>query len=114
MYQINEFQCAMCGNCCRGEGYVRLRPDDITRMAEHLEISEAEFIETYTRAPGIPAHADAGDLWLKDKPGPEQECILLENNLCRVHPVKPPACVGFPLTWRTPDVMDYCEGMRRQ
>lgn len=112
-YEIEEFRCAMCGNCCRGEGYVRLRPEDVTAMAAHLGLSEEEFCAEYTRPAGIAAHAAAGDIWLKDKPGPEQECIMLENNLCRVHPVKPPACVGFPLKWRTPDVMDYCEGLKR-
>ena len=113
-YIITEFQCMMCGNCCRGEGYVRLRPHDITRIATYLEISETEFIETYTRLPEIPTHLAAGDLWLKDKPGPDQECIMLENNRCRIHPVKPQACQDFPLKWHTPDIMDYCEGMRHQ
>lgn len=113
MYEIKEFQCAMCGNCCRGEGYVRLSPENISAMANHLGISREEFIDQYTRPPGIAAHAANGDLWLKDKPGPDQECIMLDNNRCRVHPVKPQACIDFPLKWRTPDVMDYCEGMRR-
>lgn len=110
---ITEFACAHCGNCCRGDGYVRVTPDDIRRMAGHLNISVQDFIKTYTRIPEIREQADAGDLWLHDKPGPEQECILLENNLCRVHPDKPAQCIGFPLKWRTPDIMDYCEGMKR-
>jgi Fe-S-cluster containining protein len=32
--------------------------------------------------------------------------------LCRIHPVKPERCRTFPLTWRTPDIMDYCVGMQ--
>lgn len=102
----------MCGNCCRGDGYVRVTPEDVRRMAECLEMSDKEFITRYTRAPEIKQQLDCGDLWLLDKPGPEQECIMLENNLCRVHKAKPTQCVGFPMKWRTPDIMDYCEGMK--
>ena len=102
----------MCGNCCRGEGYVRVSPDDITRMSALLNITASHFIATYTRAPEIPAHADVGDLWLLDRPGPELDCIFVENNQCQVHAAKPTQCVGFPMKWRTPDVMDYCVGMQ--
>lgn len=112
-YQINPFACAMCGNCCRGEGYVRISPEEGRRIAEHLGLSHEDFLARYTREPEIRSHAEAGDLWLIDKPGPEQECIFLENNLCAVNPVKPVQCIGFPLKWRTPDVMDYCVGMQR-
>lgn len=112
-YQLEEFACARCGNCCRGDGYVRVTPDDLSRMADHLGMTVEDFIRQYTRTPEEATHAAAGDLWLLDKPGPEQECIMLENNLCRVHRAKPVQCVGFPLKWRTPDVMDYCEGMKR-
>lgn len=112
-YEIEEFACARCGNCCRGDGYVRCTPADIDAMAGHLQISRDEFISRYTRTPEIAEQARCGDLWLLDKPGPEQECIMLEGNLCRVHLAKPRQCVGFPMKWRTPDIMDYCEGMKR-
>lgn len=82
-------------------------------MAAHLQIGTREFITRYTEVPEIQEQADAGDLWLQDKPGPEGECILLHENLCGVHPHKPVQCVGFPMKWRTPDFMDYCEGMQK-
>ena len=112
-YEIQEFACARCGNCCRGEGYVRVTTEDVARMADELGITSDEFVTRYTRQPEITEQAIAGDLWLLDKPGPEQECIMLEGNLCRVHKSKPVQCIGFPMKWRTPDIMDYCEGMRR-
>lgn len=112
-YQVDEFRCAMCGNCCRGDGYVRCTPDDISRMAAHLGMTPDKFTEEFTRTPEIADQAACGDLWLLDRSGPEQECIMLEGNACRVHAAKPVQCVGFPLKWRTPDVMDYCEGMKR-
>jgi Fe-S-cluster containining protein len=29
-----------------------------------------------------------------------------------IHPVKPLKCRTFPLAWRTPDVCEYCVGMK--
>jgi uncharacterized protein len=112
-YQLSEFRCALCGNCCRGDGYVRISPTELARIAEHLQLPKADFVEQFTRAPEIVEHSEVGDLWLIDKPGPEQECIFLENNRCAINAVKPSQCIGFPLKWRTPDIMEYCEGMRR-
>jgi Fe-S-cluster containining protein len=112
-YQVQEFACAMCGNCCRGEGYVRVTPQDVDAMAALLGLSVDAFRTQYTREPEIAEHAAVGDLWLTDKPGPEMECVFLKGNRCRVHEAKPVQCIGFPLKWRTPDVMDYCLGMQR-
>ena len=112
-YVVEPFVCMMCGNCCRGDGYVRVGPAEAERIAAYLGLSPDEFRARYAPEPEVPAQAAAGDLWLTEKPGPERDCIFLEENLCRVNPVKPDQCVGFPMSWRTPDVMDYCEGMRR-
>lgn len=103
----------MCGNCCRGEGFVRIKADEAPRIAEFLGLSLDEFLRRYTRTPEIKSQARAGDLWFVDKPGLEQDCIFLENNLCTINPVKPQQCIGFPLKWRTSDIMDYCVGMQR-
>ena len=103
----------MCANCCRGPGFVRLQADEIDRIAAFLHISRDEFLRRFTRTPEIKEHAARGDLWLLDKPGPAQECIFLADNRCSIHDAKPDHCVGFPTRWRTPDVMDYCEGMRK-
>lgn len=110
--EYTPFTCAMCGNCCRGEGYVRITRAEAAAIAEHLEIPVDEFAARYTRQPETADQREAGDLWLLDKPGPEQECIFLENNRCRIHEVKPGQCIGFPLRWRTPDVLEYCVGMQ--
>jgi Fe-S-cluster containining protein len=76
-------------------------------------MDEDTFKAVYTRRPEIASQAENGDTWLIDKPGPELECIFLENNRCRIHAVKPSQCIGFPMKWRTPDILDYCEGMRQ-
>ncbi len=113
-YRIASFQCAMCGNCCRGEGYVRIRPDDARRIARHLGLELAEFHARYCREAEMKSHREAGDVWLVDKGGPDLDCIFLEGNLCSVNDVKPEQCLGFPTKWRTPDIMDYCVGMQRE
>lgn len=109
--EITVFRCALCGNCCRGEGYVRITAEEGEKIAGHLNVSLSEFAARYTRIPEVSEQCDAGEVWLKDKPGPEQECIFLENNRCAIHEVKPTQCIGFPTKWRTPDIMDYCVGM---
>jgi uncharacterized protein len=100
----------MCGNCCRGEGFVRVTPAEIARIAGFLDVDPDEFRRAYTREPEIAEHSAAGDLWLTEKHG--LDCVFLEGNLCAINPVKPAQCHGFPLKWRTPDVMDYCVGMQ--
>jgi Fe-S-cluster containining protein len=108
-----SFVCAMCGNCCRGEGYVRISPAEVEKIANYLGIGRAEFLREYTRVPEIEEQRLTSDVWLKDQPGPEQACIFLRENRCAIHEVKPIQCIGFPLRWRTPDVLEYCEGMRQ-
>ncbi len=83
------------------------------RIAAHLDLVREDFLASYTREPEIKDQSAVGVRWLIDKSGPEQECIFLENNRCIINDVKPTQCIGFPTKWRTPDIMDYCEGMRR-
>lgn len=109
---LEPFECACCGNCCRGEGYVVLSPAQVASAAACLGVSVADFLAVYTRPPEIAAHAERGDVWLRDMPGPGKECIMLENGLCRIHAAKPEMCRRFPLSWRTRDIMDYCRGMQ--
>lgn len=107
------FACAMCGNCCRIDGFVRVTPEECGQIAAFLGIALPDFLALYTRAPEIAAHATAGDFWLTDSKGPGRECVFLRGNLCVVNEVKPASCRGFPITWRTATFMEYCEGMRR-
>lgn len=111
-YEIKEFQCAMCGNCCRGEGYVRILASEVDGIAEYLGITRDEFLRNYTRVPDDREQAQLGDVWLMDRPGPLKECIFLEGNLCRINAAKPIQCIGFPMKWRTPDIVEYCVGMQ--
>ena len=111
---IKEFRCLKCGNCCRGEGYVRITSAEVAAIACHLGMTIEAFVARYAQAPWIPEHAQAGDFWLVDKAGADPECVFLEQNRCLIEPVKPRHCRDFPMRWRTPNVHDYCVGMRSQ
>lgn len=113
-YTVSEFVCARCGNCCRGEGIVRATLAECRTIAAFLQMELDEFLARYTREPEDEEDRRCGVRWFVDKPGPDRECVFLENNLCRIHPVKPQRCRTFPLAWRTPDILEYCVGMQRE
>lgn len=104
-YQIEGFVCQRCGNCCRGEGFVRITSAEAQNIAFFLNLSLDEFYQNYT----VKVHDSS---WLRDKPN--KDCIFLENNLCRIHPVKPQQCRDFPLKWRPAEIFNYCRGMQMQ
>lgn len=111
-HEASEFVCARCGNCCRGDGYVRITPEEAAKVAEFLGLNLEAFLADYTRTPEIEKHAQAGDYWLIDRFEPEQACVFLEANGCLIQPVKPVHCQGFPLRWRTPNAQAYCKGLQ--
>lgn len=106
-YEVEPFQCHRCGNCCRGDGYVVMTPDDVTRAAAHLGRSEAEFLAEFCRT------QPDGSVHLLDRSDALRSCVFLtDDNLCRVHAAKPTQCEGFPMKWRPSNVLEICAGMR--
>ena len=106
-YPVSEFECHRCGNCCRGDGFVAVTPEDATRIAAHLELSEAAFEATYAR------RTEDGALRLVDQGDALRSCVFLQaDNTCKVHAVKPAQCRGFPMAWRPPDALEICAGLR--
>ena len=86
------FKCQLCGDCCRGEGGIFIRPEDADGPAEILGLSPEEFIRAYTE----PRH---GLLSLKiDQDG---FCLLhdREKHTCRIHQAKPRMCRDWPFFW---------------
>ena len=98
-----HYECTRCGNCCRWEGIVRLQEDEIDRISEFLGMTPQTFVEAYTRL----APHRRGLALIDNEKG---HCIMLtEDGLCRIHPVKPEQCRGFPNVWRTPDWRKHCQ-----
>ena len=96
-----RYACQCCGACCRWPGDVRIEPDEIAPIARFLDLSEEDFIQCYTRL-----RSNRRGLSLMEKEN--HECIMLEGNTCRIHPVKPEQCRGFPSKWNFPGWRQVC------
>ncbi|MGA0845504.1 MAG: YkgJ family cysteine cluster protein [Luteolibacter sp.] len=98
------YQCQRCTNCCKWPGDVRIEADEIEKIAEFLGLDESEFIARFTRL-----RSNRQGLSLIEKEN--HECVMLEGNSCRIHPVKPAQCAGFPNKWNFPGWRQVCEAV---
>ncbi len=99
-----NFECRRCNECCRKPGYVYLKEGEAERIAKYLKLPLYDFTDQYCEV------IDRRRLVLKKS---ENEiCVMLENEGCKVHPVKPDQCREFPYRWHTPASWDYCVGLR--
>ena len=96
------YQCQRCGNCCRWPGEVVVSDDEITAIADFLEMPLDSFVERYTKL-----RENRQGLTLIEKPN--DECIFLDGIDCTINAVKPDQCRGFPNTWNFPGWRQVCE-----
>jgi Fe-S-cluster containining protein len=99
-----HYVCQRCTACCKWPGDVRLERDEIATIAAYLDLTEREFIDRFTRL-----RTNRQGLSLIEKPS--HECIMLEGDSCRIHPVKPEQCRGFPNKWNFPGWQQVCEAI---
>jgi uncharacterized protein len=99
-----RYACQRCTNCCRWPGFVKLTDSDITAIAAFLQIPEHDFIQRLTRL-----RPNRDGLALIDHP--DGSCIFLEGRDCRIQPVKPAQCRGFPNDWNFPGWREVCEAI---
>ena len=90
-----QFGCNGCGRCCLHRDDIILSPEDIHRICGYLNRTPAEFIDQYT-VNHVGAYSHLPVLVLKSLP-PDGRCPFLRTKKCAIHPVKPAACVAFPL-----------------
>jgi len=83
---------------------VKLTDADITAVAAFLGIEERGFIQEFTRL-----RPSRDGLALTDQP--DGACIFLDGRDCRIQPVKPAQCGGFPNTWNFPGWREVCEAV---
>lgn len=100
---FKKFKCRQCGECCKGDGVVKVTDGDIANISGFLKISKEEFLSKYTR------HGFFEEIWLKDKTN--MECIFLNGNICEINCVKPLQCINFPYSWQNSDTQSACPAM---
>ena len=81
-----EFSCSGCGDCCRGEGYVWVSPEEIEALTDFLGIEIAEMSKRYLRSFGP-------ETSLTEKAN--YDCIFWEGH-CTVYAARPGQCRTFP------------------
>lgn len=86
---FGEMDCLTCANCCKTTSPI-FRDKDIERIAKHLSVRPAVFVQQYL-------HIDEdGDYVLNVSPCP----FLGADNRCSIYEVRPKACREYPHTDR--------------
>ncbi len=101
------YECQRCTACCRWPGEVKVSDEEIRQLADFKGMTEAEFIQAYTRI-----RQDRQGLALIEKEN--RECIFLEGAECTVQPVKPQQCRDFPNIWSSPGFWKLCQSIPRE
>ena len=92
--------CYLCGECCRAYS-VEITPSDITRLSDHLKMSEQDFREKHLDPNRFSWNRGNGILKKKLIEGePQESCHLMEKRddgyyYCTVHQVKPEVCRNY-------------------
>jgi Fe-S-cluster containining protein len=100
-----RYLCQRCGNCCRWPGDVIVTETEVDAISTFLGMESVDFVQKFTRLSANRKH-----LSLVEKE--DAACIFLEGeNVCRIQPVKPGQCSGFPNTWRFEGWREVCEAV---
>ena len=99
-----RYVCQRCTACCRWPGDVRVEPDELASIARFLGLSDDDFIRRFTRL-----RTNRQGLSLSERDN--HECIMLDGDACRIHPVKPAQCDGFPNKWNFPGWRHLCRAV---
>lgn len=102
-----RFTCQQCHRCCRASqpGWVYARPQEIRRIAKHLELSPETFRRRYLR------RDPSGETVLQvSKNG---DCIFWKDG-CSIYAVRPRQCRTFPFWSENLDEPQSWEELTRQ
>ena len=104
---MKNFTCQCCGQCCKWEGFVIAKEDEMAAAAKLLGITLDEFIQKYTKL-----SQDRQSLIFTDRA--DGACVFLdENNRCKIYEARPWQCRTFPHEWDVPpDMQKLCPGHR--
>lgn len=80
--------CTRCANCCKTMT-VKLEQSDVDRIARHLDMTSAKFVEKF-----LEPDEEEGGFIMRQKPCP----LLGDDNRCTVYDVRPTVCREYPHT----------------
>jgi Fe-S-cluster containining protein len=80
--------CTRCANCCKTAD-INFTREDIGRIAERLNVTFDEFVDTY-----LEPSEEAGSFKARCKPCP----FLSDDNLCTIYDIRPTVCREYPHT----------------
>jgi Fe-S-cluster containining protein len=80
-----QIDCTSCGNCCRSL-MINITPTEITRLAAHLDRSEADITEQYIETGANNTHMVMNTI----------PCHFLANNSCSIYEQRFAECREFP------------------
>ncbi|MEI7899882.1 MAG: YkgJ family cysteine cluster protein [bacterium] len=101
------FQCARCGACCRVPGTVALQAGEPETIAAFLGLDVYAFTAAYTT---LMLNRSVLSL-IESEDG---RCVFLQDdNTCRIQPVKPAQCTGFPFLWRSKTLERNCAALKQ-
>lgn len=102
--KTKNFECRRCGHCCEQAGFVYLNEAEAEKIAGFLRMDASDFVNEYCEL------FERSRLVLKK--APDERCVFLEGNACRVYSARPAQCRDFPLKWSTQRSFGYCAGVR--
>ncbi len=105
-----KFTCSGCGDCCTGApGYVWVNKEEISQLAELVELTFDEFEDKYTRRVGIRRSL---------REFSNGDCVFFDNESrkCEVYSARPRQCRTWPF-WdsnlKSPEAWaETCESCR--
>jgi Fe-S-cluster containining protein len=92
-----QFDCCMCGACCRDDRYIALTPQDIFLLSRGLGMNSAGFLNVYC---DVQRDAGLNGVPIASLRTPGGVCMFHENNLCSVHTARPACCRNYPVGTR--------------
>ncbi len=96
-----RFKCIGCGECCRNvKETVPVDSWDAFHMAKYLRNSgeDIHFVDDFLQKYAEPALLNECGyfVYFLKSVGPDDSCIFLKDNRCRIHKAKPRACRLYP------------------
>ncbi len=82
-----SYRCVTCGECCKGFGGIFITPEELTKMARHLGLSEDDFFRDY---------CETLNRKISIRVGSNGYCVFWKDKLCGIHQVKPTPCRLWP------------------